>query len=103
MDDNILRDILYVVCRFLLSSAIAGAWIDIAIFQSGRSGAQLSASPVADIDQDEGRRSAGAVEYPWEGEPCLDACDPTSDSLATLSYEVQHMTLKTGRFPDVSD
>ena len=50
----------------------------------------FSASPVADIDQDDGRGSAGAIEYPWEGEPCP---DPTSDSLAALSYKVQHMTL----------
>jgi hypothetical protein len=28
----------------------------------------FSASPVADIDQEEGSRSAGVVEYPWREE-----------------------------------
>ncbi|SRR6266576_4194868 len=104
MDGNILRDILHVVCRFLLSGAMAGRVDPYRyIFRVAEAALSFSASPVADIDQDEGRRSAGAIEYPWEGEPCPDACDPTSDSLATLSYKIQHMTLSTGLFPTVSD
>jgi len=62
-------------------------------FRVAEAALSFSASPVADIDQGEGRRSAGAIEYPWEGEPSPDVCDPTSDSLTTLSYKVQHMTL----------
>jgi hypothetical protein len=46
----------------------------------------FSASPVADIDQDDaGRRSAAAVEYPGRALPRR--MRPTSDSLATLSYK----------------
>lgn len=41
-------------------------------FRVAEAALSFSASPVADIDQGE-RRSAGAVEYPWEGEPCPDA------------------------------
>jgi hypothetical protein len=54
-------------------------------FRVAEAALSFSASPVDDIDQYEGRRSVGAVEYPWEGEPCPNACDPTSDSLASLS------------------
>jgi hypothetical protein len=63
MDDNNLRKILHLVCRFLLSSAIGGG-VDPYRCISELPALSFSASPVADIDQDEGSRSAGAVEYP---------------------------------------
>lgn len=62
-------------------------------FRVAEAALSFSASPATDIDQGGGRRSARAIVYPWEGEPCPDACEPTSDSLATWSYKGQHMTL----------
>lgn len=70
MDDNDMRNILYVVCRFLLSSVIAGGRGSISLyFRLAEAALSFSASPVADIDQDEEARGRLSIQYPWGREP----------------------------------
>lgn len=63
-------------------------------FKVAEAALSFSASPADDIDQYEGEGEAwGRLRFRRESLAPTHATDPTTDSLATVSYRDQHMTL----------